>query len=303
MTRPPGAARLSVLFVADSDRLETQSWFLAASLAQVHEGRAHRMLAYVSAARMPKVSRVTRDLYEACGVDLRLLPDPPDWRRPYPHGNKLVAAADLRDTPRAVFLDTDMVCLGPLDALAELPDDTVAAAPEGVATWGGEGDRWARAYAHFGLPLPQERIRLLRGRKREFVPYFNAGLVAFPDTSRTDGAPRFAERWIETAVDFDRTCSIGGKRPWLDQITLPLTLARFGYRTRVLDGTWNHSLARRRDPEAARAARVLHYHRFRHLAEGPAWPEILEGFRARLPARHHAAAEAVLAAEGLVPAR
>jgi hypothetical protein len=47
------------------------------------------------------------------------LPDLPDWRAPFPHGNKMVAATDLRDTSRAVFLDTDMVCLRPLLAMAD----------------------------------------------------------------------------------------------------------------------------------------------------------------------------------------
>ncbi len=287
---------LSVLFVADGPRLERQGWFLAVSLARAHSGDGMpSLLAYVPRSRIGDVAPLTRDLFEACGVALRPLPDPPDWRRPYPHGNKIVAARDLRDTDRAVFLDTDMVCLRPLDALADLPADTVAAAPEGVATWGGNDDRWPRAYAHFGLPMPETRIRLLRGRRREFVPYFNAGLVAFPDAAE----PRFAERWLETALDFDRDCPIGGKRPWLDQITLPLTLARFGYRAQVLDETWNYSLARRKDIGGAGAARLLHYHRFRHLAVAPQWPELSAEFMSRLPARHRATACAALEEAGL----
>jgi hypothetical protein len=131
---------------------------------------------------------LTRDLYKACGVTLRPLPDLPEWRAPFPHGNKMVAATDRRDTSRAVFLDTDMVCLRPLLAMAGLSANTVAAAPEGVPTWGGGDDRWDRAYAHFGLPYPTERVRLLRGRKKEFVPYFNAGFVAFPDRPDAEGS-------------------------------------------------------------------------------------------------------------------
>jgi len=29
-------------------------------------------------------------------------------------------------------------------------------------------------------------------------------------------------------MDVDHNCKIANKRPWLDQITLPLTIARFG---------------------------------------------------------------------------
>jgi hypothetical protein len=289
---------LSVLFVADGARLEMQAWLLAASLARAHEGRPlPAFLAYVSPARMAELAPLTRDLFEACGVALRPLPDPPAWRRPYPHGNKIVAACDTRDTDRAVFLDTDTVCMGPLDALADLPPDTVAAAPEGVATWGGSDDRWPRAYAHFGLPVPETRVRLLRGRRREFVPYFNAGVLAFPDRAE----PGFAARWLDTALDFDHNCRIGGKRPWLDQIALPLALARFGYRAHVLDESWNYSLSRRKSMEGAQAASILHYHRFRHLAAAPQWPELHADLMSRLPPRHHAALSAALSEAGLVP--
>ncbi|MCU4651402.1 hypothetical protein N8I71_01040 [Roseibacterium sp. SDUM158016] len=287
-----GQADLSILFVADGDRLEMQSWLLAGSLARAHEGGpAPHLYAYVTPGRMANVSPLTRDLYDACGVELRPLPPPPDWRAPYPHGNKMVAASDRRETSRAVFLDTDMVVLRPLLEMAQLPPDTVAAAPEGVPTWGADDDRWERAYAHFGLPMPEERVRLLRGRGREFVPYYNAGFVAFPDRAAT-GETRFADRWIETALAVDHDCPVGGKRPWLDQISLPLALARFGYRTEVLTHSWNYALTRRKDYSATPDAHVLHYHRYRFLVKAPQWPALIEDFWDRLPARHHAAAQA-----------
>jgi hypothetical protein len=288
-------ADLSILFVADGPRLEVQSWLLAASLACAHaSGPAPRIVAYATAAWLPRIGGLTRDLYDACGVELRRLPDAPAWRAPYPHGNKMIAAADRRETARAVFLDTDMICLRPLSEMVHLPPDTIAAAPEGVATWGKDGDRWDRVYAHFGLPYPRDRIRLLRGRRREFVPYFNAGFVAFPDRPDDGETPCFADRWIATALEIDHGCRVGGKRPWLDQISLPVTLARHGYRTEVLGESWNYSLARRKDLSETRTAHVLHYHRFRYLATAPVHSDVMDDFYARLPRRHQAVAEAAL---------
>lgn len=291
---------LSIIFVADGQRLEWQSWLLASSLARAHDGDASiRLLAYASEGYLPEVTEITRDLYAACGVELRALPPTPDWRGEYPHGNKLLAATDRRDTARAIFLDTDMVCTNPLSAMADLPPDTVAAAPEGLPTWGRENDRWERAYAHYGLPVPQERVRLLRGRKKEFVPYFNAGFVCFPETPKGDDGLRFADHWLQTALDFDHNCSIGGKRPWLDQITLPLTLARFGYKAEVLGENWNYSLTRRKDYSQTPDAEILHYHRAAFLEQAPQWPALLEDFWGRMPRRHHDAARAALVEMGL----
>jgi hypothetical protein len=209
-----------------------------------------------------------------------------------------VAATDWRGPGRSIFLDTDMVCLKPLTDLAALSDSHVAAAPEGRPTWGPE-DRWARAYAHFGLPVPADRVRLLRGQRPEHLPYFNAGLVAMPEAPQADGK-RFAMHWLETALDFDHRCKIAGKRPWLDQITLPLTVARFGYRAHVLDESWNYGLSYRgRDILRTPDAHILHYHRFRFLEAAPQWPGIRGRFLDILPKAHHGAAQSALAVAGL----
>jgi len=288
-----------IFFVADGARLELQSWLLAASLAQAHDGQAGvQLYAYVSPEWLPQIGTVTKSIYRKAGVDLRALPPLPDWAKPYPHGNKIVAATDTRGPGRSIFLDTDMVCLKPLNALSDLPDTHVAAAPEGRPTWGPD-DRWQRAYDHFGLPLPEARVQLLRGTRPEHLPYFNAGLVAMPEAPQADGK-RFADHWLETALDFDHRCAIANKRPWLDQITLPLTMARFGYTAHVLDESWNYSLSHRgSDIEATPDAHILHYHRSAFLEAAPQWPGILQRFFDLVPKSHHPAARTGLRELGL----
>lgn len=278
----PGS--LALFYVADGVRLEKQSWLLAASLKAAHEGDERvRQFAYVSQEFRPRISEMTRAIYEACGVELRTLPEPPRWKGPYPHGNKIVAACDPRGTSHAIFLDTDMACTGSLAEFIDLPDDTVSAAPEGRPTWGGKNARWTRAYAHFGLSVPEDRVRLLRGSKMEYVPYFNAGFVAFPETAHPRDGLRFAEHWRDTALDFDRNCKIANKRPWLDQITLPLAIRRFGYRVRVLDEMHNYSLSHRSDYARTPDAVILHYHRQRFLFQAPQWPDLRDALLDTVP--------------------
>jgi len=288
-----------IFFVADGARLEWQSWLLAASLAQAHDGRdGVHLYAYAGPDWLPQIGPVTRAIYTEAAVDLRPLPLAPDWAKPYPHGNKIVAATDRRGAGRGIFLDTDMICLRPLTDLSDLPDTHVAAAPEGRPTWGPD-DRWQRAYEHFGLPLPAERVRLMRGKRPEHLPYFNAGLVAMPETARADGK-RFADHWLETALDFDHRCAIAHKRPWLDQITLPLTMARFGYTAHVLDESWNHALSHRGSAIADTPdVHVLHYHRCMFLEAAPQWPGILDRFFDLVPSGHRAAARDGLRELGL----
>ncbi len=163
----------------------------------------------------------------------------------------------------------------------------------------GPDDRWERAYDHFGLPLPTARVRLLRGARPEHLPYFNAGLVAMPEAPGDDGK-RFADHWLDTALAFDHRCAIANKRPWLDQITLPLTLARFGYTAHVLDESWNHSLSHRGTAiDATPDVHVLHYHRCMFLEAAPQWPGILQRFFDLVPKTDHASARAGLRDLGL----
>lgn len=281
---------LALFYVADGPRLEQQSWLLAASLAAAHEGDSRvRQFAYVTEPNRAGMQDATRAIFEACNVEIRTLAAPPAWKKPYPHGNKIVAACDDRGTSHSVFLDTDMACTASLADFIDLPDDTCAAAPEGRPTWGEKNDRWTRAYAHFGMTVPEERVTLLRGSKIDYVPYFNAGLVAFPEARHEDGR-RFGEHWLETALDFDRNCAIANKRPWLDQITLPLTMKRFGYKTRVLGERYNYSLSNRADYARTPDAAILHYHRMKFLYQAPQWPALRETLLDRMPAAHRDAA-------------
>ncbi|WP_224816225.1 hypothetical protein [Hasllibacter sp. MH4015] len=289
MTQDPS---LALFYVADGPRLEEQSWLLAMSLKRAHDGDDRiRQIAYVGEAHRPEITDMTHAIYEVCGVELRTLPNPPKWKGGYPHGNKLVAARDDRGTTHSIFLDTDMACMGSLAEFMDLPPDTTAAAPEGRPTWGAGTDRWERAYAHFGMTVPTERVRLLRGRRHEFVPYFNAGFIAFPEARHPMDGKRFGEHWIETALDFDFGCAIANKRPWLDQITLPLTMKRFGYKTRVLDEMHNYSLSHRGNYSNIPDATILHYHRQRFLYPAPQWPGLRDMMRDMVPVPFHARLE------------
>lgn len=260
-------AKESILFVVDGMGLEAQSLLLAASLAKHHPDRGQvALIAYVSPRSASSLTPVTRALYAKCGVQMRPLPVADGvWAKPYPHGNKILACAAPRTSQRSLFIDTDTVCLGPLAGLDLTDPEVVAMVPEGLPTWGKEDGKWQRAYEFFGLPMPEDRVELTRGRHVTYPPYFNAGFISFSDLPRPDTGENFAQSWLKTAIEFDNRCPIKGKRPWLDQITLPLTMKRFGFDYQVLHEVWNFSIADRLKLHRAKKARLIHYHRGVHL--------------------------------------
>ncbi|MEL6596528.1 MAG: hypothetical protein AAFQ47_11365 [Pseudomonadota bacterium] len=256
--------KVAIFFVVQGVGLQAQGLLLASSL-RAHLGDKVDLIAYIPDGAMP--SEAVCAAYASLRVDLRAFEVPKTaWAKPYPHGNKILAATQPRDADIHVFLDTDMVCVAPIDFKGIMAPGKVTVVPEGIPSWGKTGDRWDRAYAHFDLPMPTERVRLTRRKRREFLPYFNAGLVAFHDSY--DGR-NFAELWYETARDFDVNCAVGGKRPWLDQITLPLTMARFGIGYNVIPAEHNFSISGRPFEPNARP-KILHYHRMRYGAD---WPQ------------------------------
>jgi hypothetical protein len=215
--------------------------------------------------------QAAREAFACLGVDVRRLAvDPGHWAKPYPHGNKLFACAAPRETDAHVFLDTDTVCVAPLDLEDRIGPDALSVVPEGIPSWGKTGDRWARAYGHFGLPLPEDRVRLTRRKRIAFLPYFNAGFIGF---HRDFGPPGqgFAQAWLDTAREVDCNLDVGGKRPWVDQIALPITLKRHGLAYDVLPDVYNFSISKRAF-EPDKAPKIIHYHSFRYA---PAWPQFL----------------------------
>ena len=271
------------IFIIDDARIEAQALLLMATLDRHCAGRA-KLIAYVPEARMMGLSALKHAMIAACQVEIRSFSVANHfWRKPYPHGNKIIACADAEhqadpDVRRITFFDSDMLAVA--DLTKHLPQsEAVLAAPEGLATWGGNTDeKWRRAYGFFDLELPQRRVRLTRGRRLESLPYFNAGLVSFSTTKAG-----FAAEWLETARLFDR-CPIANKRPWLDQISLPLALARGGFDWQALPEEFNYSLTERKRRRLPKGVIVAHYHRGGYLSAFPGlMHDAIHTAMARLP--------------------
>jgi hypothetical protein len=88
---------------------------------------------------------------------------------------------------------------------------------------------WPAIYDIFGMTVPQDRIRLMKQQKgKGRVPYFSSGLFSFPEQHRTADGKSFPEVWMDTAQTLDARPEVPNKRPYLDQISLPIAIQRAG---------------------------------------------------------------------------
>jgi hypothetical protein len=174
----------------------------------------------------------------------------------------------------------------------------VSVVPEGILGWGKDATRWEVAYGHFGLSVPEERVQMLRGKRRLSPPYFNGGFVAMRDGDRVEGRT-FGELWLDTARKFDWQVPVGGKRPWLDQASLPIAMARFGFRHRIIGERNNTSISNGRSFEGLDPA-VIHYHRAGFLRLWPGADTMIAATLAATPAPHRAAVADLLTSAGFL---
>ncbi len=260
---------ITIFFIIDGPVLEAQAALLAATLVH-HNATAFRYVAYIPDRHRPHLNPDLVALLTRAGVEMRRLAVAATvWAKPYPHGNKILAAAENRGPNaggnHAMFIDTDMICTAPIDLAGLCHDRAIAVCPEGKPSWGEDLSRWQRVYDQFDLPLPDDRVTLSRGKRRQFLPYFNAGMILFPEGPLVQGQS-FGDLWLHTALVIDHIVPVANKRPWLDQISLPVTLKHHGLSYVLAPEALNFSTSKRVET-GTEAPVLMHYHRFGYLAD------------------------------------
>ncbi|ABD54752.1 hypothetical protein [Jannaschia sp. CCS1] len=219
------AQSTEVFFIVDGLRLEAQACLLAPSLKR-HLMPHQRAVAYLREDYLPKLDEFTVDVLAASDVETRVIADTngghAPWLSPYPHGNKILAAAMPRDCEISVFLDTDTILTEPVDFAQELGGALIAACVSDYASSAGTQEDWEAFYAAYSLPLPKDRVQLNGGRRLWSLPYFNAGVIVFRERT-IDGIPLEVGRdWLHTAMHFEREVTRDYGRSNIDQFTLPI---------------------------------------------------------------------------------
>lgn len=174
----------------------------------------------------------------------------------YPIGNKLAAVGVPTEAATTLFLDSDILCCRPFDP-AVLQTTDVMAKPSDLNTFKASREQWQAVYGLFGLAAPEARV-ITTVSQETIAPYFNAGVLS------VGNGVEFSEIWIETTRAIDRAALEIQKRPWLDQVALPVACARARRAIGCLTEAWNYPVHLRRLPESPLPV-FCHYH----------WPDVI----------------------------
>ena len=263
------ARDLTLHFIVEPPEYQMMACHLAAS-ARMHLPAEVTLIGYCPAHRMEELDPDAEEVLRRLRVEVRPIETAGRFEPVYPHGNKLLAVLEPKPTRFAAFLDSDMLFVRDCDPAQLCAEGAVGVVPSTSMRWAGQ-QIWGPVYGAFGLDVPEERITMTRDKRMQVAPYFNAGLIVVDEGYRDAEGRRFAEVWMETAQRLDALRDLPGKRPYLDQMSLPVAIRRAGLAWNLLPERFNYSVGgilrgKTVDPDRDDIT-LLHYRRARILSE------------------------------------
>ncbi|HET6252020.1 MAG TPA: sulfotransferase, partial [Tepidisphaeraceae bacterium] len=191
----------------------------------------------------------------------------------YPIGNKVSCLKIETDHDRLVFLDTDMLLLRPFCGIPSR-DIPFAAKPADLPNIICPR-QWRRAYSAAGIRVPEARVATtLFGTT--VLPYFNAGFIA------VDPLAGLGDAWVECCRRIDARWGIRLKRPHLDQIALPVAVAKLQLPYLSLDERYNFP-AHLKPIDGDNLPFFAHYHCPSVIRREPALADLVRSLCAEYP--------------------
>lgn len=225
--------KLTVFFIVEPPEYEVMACFLAASLREQF-GDQVALVGYCPDMKIEHVSPDVKEILRRMGCEVRPFQVEGRFNPPYPHGNKILATLEPRDTEFSAFFDSDILCLRPNQVENIVKSGCVSLTPAASMIWG-KAETWNLIYDVCGMEIPEDRVKLMRQKgDRGRIPYFSSGLFSFPEHYRNSEGKSFSEVWMEIAQTLDAHPDVPGKRPYLDQISLPLAIQKSGLQWNIL---------------------------------------------------------------------
>lgn len=249
-------ADFTFFYIVEPPEYEIYACRLAASLRETY-GADMRLIGYCPEERMADLHPGVLRAQALMGAEIRPMRTRGMWDAPYPHGNKIIACLQRRDTPASAFVDSDVLFLHPIPPSELVRPGHVSASMAASMGWNGTEATWAAIYAALDLPLPRERVEMMRQKKPgPVVPYLSSGFVAFAEAEGPRG--RFPQVWYDTARRLDRLEVLERRRPYLDQMSLAPAIRAAGLDWSILPEERHYILGGRLRGTPLPTDRVIH---------------------------------------------
>lgn len=261
--------QLTVYFIVEPPEYQLMACYLAASL-RVQFGDTVALVGYCPEHRLCDVQSEVCEALRRLDCDLRGFATEGRFDPPYPHGNKLLATLEPRDTEFSCFMDSDILCIRSNAVENIVKPGHVSLSKAASMNWAPQSI-WDRIYGICGMDLPEERFRLMKQRRgKERMPYFSSGLFSFPERHRNAEGLSFPQVWMQVAQQLDADPDLPKKRPYLDQMSMPLAIRKAGLDWNILPDEQHFILGGRSRGEPLPEGReifTVHYRQWEVLRE------------------------------------
>ncbi len=217
---------LTLFFIVEPPSYQYMACYLAASIRQ-HFPSDVELVGYCPANRMGEVDPAAIETLRRMRCEVRPFETEGKFNPAYPHGNKLLACLEPRETDYSGFVDSDVLFIRD-NAVENLVQPGHVSASVAASMYWAPQTVWKKIYAGLGMTVPKERVMLMRDKRKPMVPYYSSGFVLFPEGKLEGLDQTFPEVWMETAQSIDAIEDLDNKRPYLDQMSLPLAIKRAG---------------------------------------------------------------------------
>lgn len=244
---------IHISFVVHKGFLETQSVLLVCSILSVY-GDEVQIYAGVP-EHLGGIENGISEKYKSILIELGVIffniknPIGED----YPIGNKLDCFVKTEDGIK-IFLDTDTILLNRFD-LSIFTEQCLAAKPADRKTYKWSSEDWNYAYERYCGKRPEIPKMYSTSFYELMYPYYNAGVIF------VSGIKNFKSEWQNLASQIDLDNRLSNKRPWLDQLTLPLVIRKNNYKTINLSEKFNYPAHLKSLEEEKEIPFLVHYHK------------------------------------------
>lgn len=220
------ASTLTLFFIVEAPSYQYMACYLAASIRN-HMPKATKLVGYCPAHKMAELDTAAVETLRRMGCEVRPMQTKGQFSPDYPHGNKLLACLQDRDTDFSGFMDSDVLMIRD-NKLANIGKKGHVSASVAASMYWAPQTVWETIYGAFDMDIPDERVMLMRDKRKPMIPYFSSGFVVFPEKHRTKDGQSFPQVWMDTAQTIDAIKNLDNKRPYLDQMSLPIAINRAG---------------------------------------------------------------------------
>lgn len=217
---------LTLFFIVEAPSYQYMACYLAASIRK-HMSPDVQLVGYCPAHKMDQVDPAAVETLRRMRCDVRPMETEGKFSPDYPHGNKILSCLEPRDTEFSGFVDSDVLMIRD-NTLENLVKPGHVSASVAASMYWAPQTVWDQIYGGLGMQVPEDRVMLMRDKRKPMIPYYSSGFVLFPETHRTDDGMSFPQVWMDTAQKVDAIEGLQNKRPYLDQMSLPLAIKRAG---------------------------------------------------------------------------